>query len=788
MIPAFITKIHLTEALRRIVRDGIPPQRRSRKYCLVAYGNHFPPKQAISLAHAVATGEFLSPRRFSGGAESNDFLRRRGFDVVKCDCGGSVDNSRVRSAVGPSLRRNPAMGRTAGQPGFAPSRGQSTGTEEPTIGSVRHSERCRDCKIRVSQLLRRIYGTCLPNHRFDWGTGFSAYEGTPIGPVLRAVAAALDAHRGFAVDNFVRSDTLAPCDFWVPDPGFIVEFDESQHFTAPRKLALRAYAGQAPLGFSVERWIALCEHHDAKDNHPPFRDEQRAWYDTLRDLVPSTRGFQPTVRLYARDCAWCSLDPDNYLHRKRFSELMGGPIHLTTRGAATPRLRAPGRASPLNVALVFPTVSSKSSNGVPPGGADAQQPVVPAAPSFADEAIDFVLFPEGYIRAADVGRIDALKQLASDLDAPLLVGAIDDIDATGRDWQVLLRFESDGSDPVRVYIKHSTAGAVAFELQDWNSHDRLPAFEIAGVSAGATICHDHYLGLLPRFLAACGARLWVNPSFENVTDIKWSSVIRLRAVENRFFALCTLHCRANGRRTHPFGFAPDGGELSARLPGADAARPLSECYKAGNIYMIELDMDLAGKPLDWSKIPPAEPKQPGGDITLRKTVRIALKDGRPALHGRAGWKLMKADNDCLCIETKHGPIHVGVVSGERILDAAECFHVLDSARRMGAAPIIWNHWERLPTDSARLATLMMGRVIECCAPIVISTRDRDRVCELVELSGNYKIPARRAVEPPYEALVDVRYARGLDHAFKIVTKRLPRNMRAAALDRYRSLA
>ena len=63
-------------------------------------------------------------------------------------------------------------------------------------------------------------------------------------------------------------------------------------------------------------------------------------------------------------------------------------------------------------------------------------------------------------------------------------------------------------------------------------------------------------------------RLWVNPSFDNVTDIKWSSVLRLRAVENRFFALCTLHCDVNRRRTHPFAFSPDGTELSALpVPG-----------------------------------------------------------------------------------------------------------------------------------------------------------------------------------------------------------------------------
>ena len=185
-----------------------------------------------------------------------------------------------------------------------------------TIPSRRHSERCAECKTRVGQLLERIYGTCVPNYRFGWQTGLAPYAGTSIGSVLRDVAGVLEEYRGYGIGTFVRSDMLAGCDYWVPDPGFIVEFDESQHFTSPRKRALSVYADTAPLGFSAERWTELCGHHDARDNHPRYRDEQRAWYDTLRDLVPSIMGLQPTVRLYARDWVWCSLDPDSREDRK----------------------------------------------------------------------------------------------------------------------------------------------------------------------------------------------------------------------------------------------------------------------------------------------------------------------------------------------------------------------------------------------------------------------------------------------------------------------------------------
>ena len=656
-------------------------------------------------------------------------------------------------------------------------------TRTRVTAPTRHSERCPACKIRVRELLERIYGTCLSNHRFRWPADHSSYAGTAIDLALRNVASALERLRGFGIEDFVRSQWLAPCDFFVPDPGFIVEFDESQHFTGPRKLALSVYEDEQPLEFSARRWISLCEHHNAKDNDPPFRDEQRAWYDTLRDLVPSLKGMQPTVRLYARDLAWCALDPDNKQDWQSLLNLIRPRNPPTTRTNVKARRPAAPAASTLRVAMVFPEVQEMSSNGVPPSGAGAQQPVVPSAALFRGEAIDFVLFPEGYICSSDVNRTKSLKRLASKLDAPVLVGAIDrSVDSTRRDWQALLRFDPDGFQS-RIYLKHSTAEAVAFEKQNWEPHVMLPTFQLAGVSAGTTICHDHYLGLLPRFLAKCGVRLWMNPSFDNVSDIKWSSVLRLRAVENRFFALCTLHCDVNGRRTHPFAFSPDGSELCARQAGSDVVQPLSECTEAGNIYMVELNMNAVDEPLDWSKLPPAKKRKGDRNGKPRKPVRVALRGGRPSVLGSSGWT---SGETGFRVETGQGLVYVGVVPKRRILDAAACFRVLDRAKQMKCTPIIWNHWKRLPTDSERLATLMMGRTIECCAPIVVS--DKDGICELVELSSNYKIPTRRVIEASGEAIIDVKYAWGLDSAFKIVTKHLPPGMEAGALDHYRRLA
>ena len=256
-------------------------------------------------------------------------------------------------------------------------------------------------------------------------------------------------------------------------------FDESQHFTSPRKLALSAYPSDQSVGFSKKRWIALYEKHKARDNDPRYRDEQRAWYDTLRDIVPSLEGLRPTWRLYARDFAWCSLNPESSNDQRRFLDIARQSDVPTNRPTAKTDAHVARAPSVLRAALVFPEVSKGTSHGIPPSGAGAQEPDVPTLASFAGETVDFVLFPEGYIDSSDKGRIKSLSKLASELGAPLLVGAVDKCaDSTGRSrtWQVLIRFDPPDGICFRVYAKHPTAETVAFERPDWEPEIMLPTF------------------------------------------------------------------------------------------------------------------------------------------------------------------------------------------------------------------------------------------------------------------------------------------------------------------------
>lgn len=202
----------------------------------------------------------------------------------------------------------------------------------------RHTERCPDCKTAIEELLGRVYGEVRPQYKFDVGANLGDYEGTDLYGDLEAIYRRLQEFRGQR--DFVRSKSLPAVDYYVPNPGLVLEFDETQHFTIPRRIALQNYPKDFKASFSIQKWIKRCDRIRAKDNDPPFRDEQRAWYDTLRDFLPLIRGLAPTIRLFSKDSRWCSLNPEVEADRKRFMRFLrvSGMEHVDVRTDQNPSL------------------------------------------------------------------------------------------------------------------------------------------------------------------------------------------------------------------------------------------------------------------------------------------------------------------------------------------------------------------------------------------------------------------------------------------------------------------
>jgi len=273
MIPGNITREHVLQAITYINQNGVPSGRGSTRYNLRHDGCLYPPKYIVSLANRFANGHELPPAQFSGGREVNDFLSRFAF---------TIESGSARPPATPAPRPS------------------------SHCAAPRHNERCSDCKNSLIDMFRCVYGHVKIDHKIQVPARMDDYVAHPCHADLEKVLHALQKHRGHR--EFVRLRHLHRCDLYLPSANAIVEFDESQHFTAAREVALAQYPTSLPVGFDLQEWKNRCAAIDAKDNEPEFRDEQRAWYDSLRDFLPLIEGMSPTIRVFMGGFPWCSLD------------------------------------------------------------------------------------------------------------------------------------------------------------------------------------------------------------------------------------------------------------------------------------------------------------------------------------------------------------------------------------------------------------------------------------------------------------------------------------------------
>lgn len=172
-------------------------------------------------------------------------------------------------------------------------------------------EHCQECKENLPSLLTNACGKIEKQYSLKIKTHIEDYSSAIFGRDLQIIYEALSEFRGHK--KLVRDSNLRPSDFFAGEAGFIIEFDEAQHFTEPRAISLQNYPRALSLGFNRERWLEMCTTLNIRMNKKlvPYRDEQRAWLDTLRDFAPIFLDLKPTRRLRASDRIWCELDPTN---------------------------------------------------------------------------------------------------------------------------------------------------------------------------------------------------------------------------------------------------------------------------------------------------------------------------------------------------------------------------------------------------------------------------------------------------------------------------------------------
>lgn len=173
----------------------------------------------------------------------------------------------------------------------------------------KHDTRCNKCKSVIYAMLQKIYGDVEFKFKASGvSTKIEDYEKHQCYKELIAIYSALQDYRNNK--EFVKLKSLQRCDLYIPKYRYVIETDEFQHFSYARFIALKNYPKRMAIGYDKKWYQLACDNTRNKDNDPKYRDEQRAWYDTIRDFLPLlTDDVSLTIRIPLGFHAWCMLSP-----------------------------------------------------------------------------------------------------------------------------------------------------------------------------------------------------------------------------------------------------------------------------------------------------------------------------------------------------------------------------------------------------------------------------------------------------------------------------------------------
>lgn len=141
------------------------------------------------------------------------------------------------------------------------------------------------CKEQLYLLLIDLYGDIEREKKYEWCT--SLYDTNDLRDIINNISSV--KHMEFVP---IRRSFL-PFDFVSEKQKIIIEYDERQHFTKQRYLALQGYSKEICLHYDKKYWKELCMQINAKMNKKvdPLRDEKRALYDSIRDITAYKNGY-----------------------------------------------------------------------------------------------------------------------------------------------------------------------------------------------------------------------------------------------------------------------------------------------------------------------------------------------------------------------------------------------------------------------------------------------------------------------------------------------------------------
>lgn len=524
-------------------------------------GKQYPAKHIRGMAYKEALGLEISKSEYAGGMETVRFFQRLGFEII--------------------------------YKGYNQTDREKTKQEEK-MAELHEGDSIKDLKIKISskgvveqknalQLVLNKYfnGEVVSEKTFNW----LVTPGNKINYNKELYGNLITRLKDYRSNtNFAKENYRLKCDFVCQSKKVIFEYDERQHFTHARKIALDVYKNVIDLHYNVDHWTCACNDISAKDNWPLNRDEARAFYDSVRDIEAFNNGYR-LIRIMHGEFDWESADAVEYLNNILDIDYCGEKENqFCIEKIRDDDIQIDERI--LKVGLFLQDRSKCLKRNFDKIMQKVQK-----------ENLDLLVFPEdcytyfshsfvnvsiheidGYIKVKD-----ACMELSKNIGCAIIYG--------GNDFNGIVyslyanAFASAQETEDCIYYKHTATMLSAFDL-NYNQlmKENFPIITLKSVKIGMTICYDCNHSLFSRVYGLKGVDI-INSTGGNVVHMKWYRYNKTRSLENNCFSLCTMgYSSYENNKSYTFAFNSGGAPVEhVKIIGHGR-----EINKPGNIYIYNI--------------------------------------------------------------------------------------------------------------------------------------------------------------------------------------------------------
>ena len=697
------------------------PEPRSTFLCYE--GKKLPAKHIRGMSYQVHYGKDIKKSDFGGGLETVKFFLRLGFDVAYFGKSHEEKDKNINLPKKHSDNKNDKSVET-----------KKLNYEKITISSKKVIEQ----KNALQLLLNKMFdGDMVCEKTFPWLK-------TPVDPFSKyeKLCSSLSSYRGDIA--FAKENITLRCDFVCESHKLIIEYDERQHFSKARQIALESYT-EIPANFDRSLWIKACEDVDAKDNSPKNRDEIRAYYDSIRDILAYENGYK-LVRIMHGQIDFEALDAQKKLKKLLEVECTRRTLENES-GNMLEKFPNDGKKTPIKVAMYLQTEEFKNKKAFDD-----------ILPTLKKMEADIVVFPEfcyvpfvencndfDILLAGDKNLIfDWCLELSKEIGKAVVVCSNDKYNTI---YSVFANYNfNEGETELKLYIKHTMCGSSCLEFESYHewAEDLFQPILYKGYLIGTTICYDCNHALFSRMYGMYGIDLIINSTGGNVVYDKWFKYNKVRAIENNCAALVTMGGSSDDDNNYVFGFNKNGGQLTPEYINGNSKKT----NVPGGIYIYTIDDKCSHTESDESNRIETENKNQSMQIIVGHSTKW-LKDA------------LEVDDNVYITKYKDSNIIFLVVNREDILKPEIVQKLLYSEKikkYTNKKYIIINRFDQVDEEfyKDKLSIVLKVRAMENFCAVILESNNinkcyqcgKNRTAQVIkEVDGVWGIDLERTTGP-----------------------------------------